>query len=213
MKASPTSLDNNVVPVYIIVKMNMKKRTGDYHHGALKSALIHLTLEKLSQGVSISELSMRSMANELNVSKDAPRKHFANFDALIAEVAIRGYRQLIESLESAAKPDLLETGLQYIDFAISNPKLYQCMYKLPADRFPQYPELEQVSGQAFQILLKASEIQILQKKSPLDTVHELALQAWAFIHGLSDLLIHGSIRSLQTRNSEQLRCLVQSFLE
>ena len=100
-------------------------RKSGYHHGNLKEALVSaarvLILEKGPHGFSLIEA-----ARLAGVSPAAPYRHFKDREALLAEVARRGYAKFSDSLERAwggGEPDRLTAfrrlGHAYLDFALS----------------------------------------------------------------------------------------------
>src|ERR1700733_15518622 len=71
-----------------------------YHHGNLREALIEAALELIGAkgpaGFTIAEA-----ARLAGVSPAAPYRHFRDADALLAEVALRGYDRFAERLAKA----------------------------------------------------------------------------------------------------------------
>src|SRR6185312_8546459 len=82
-------------------------------------------------------LSLRDVARKLGVSHNAPYRHFATRDDLLAALATEGFRALGEATlkaRSAAGPDdnaVNWMGLAYIDFALKNPARYRLMFGGP----------------------------------------------------------------------------------
>jgi AcrR family transcriptional regulator len=71
-----------------------------YHHGSLRTVLLEqaeVTLEK--EG--IDALSLRELARSAGVSHGAPRRHFADRQALLDALAERGYERLGTELRAA----------------------------------------------------------------------------------------------------------------
>src|ERR1700745_1055600 len=71
-----------------------------YHHGNLREALIRAALELIAQkgpaGFTVAEA-----ARLAGVSPAAPYRHFRDAEALMAEVALRGFQRLAEFLSKA----------------------------------------------------------------------------------------------------------------
>ena len=78
-----------------------KAREG-YHHGNLREALVQAALAMIAErgvpGFAIAEL-----ARILGVSAAAPYRHFRDRDALLAELARRGFEGLEADMANAAK--------------------------------------------------------------------------------------------------------------
>src|SRR2546428_5567598 len=64
-----------------------------YHHGNLRTALLRAAGERLEkQG--ITALSLREAARRVGVSHNAPYRHFADREALLAALAAQGFEML-----------------------------------------------------------------------------------------------------------------------
>src|SRR5919202_1039639 len=72
--------------------------TRPYHHGNLRSALLAAAEGALARG---EELSLRSLAREVGVSHAAPRRHFADKQALLDALAEDGFERLGAALAAA----------------------------------------------------------------------------------------------------------------
>lgn len=113
---------------------NSTARRG-YHHGNLREALIHaavaLITEKGPAGFAVAEA-----ARLAGVSPAAPYRHFRDAEALLAEVARRGFEQLAEALETAwndGRPEPVTAfeavGRAYLRFARTQPAFYAAMFE------------------------------------------------------------------------------------
>ena len=109
-----------------------------YHHGNLREALIDATLELIGAkgpaGFTIAEA-----ARLAGVSPAAPYRHFRDADALLAEVALRGYDRFTERLAKAwngGRPQPVrafeDLGRAYLAFAREEPAYYAAMFELAA---------------------------------------------------------------------------------
>jgi AcrR family transcriptional regulator len=105
-----------------------------YHHGNLRAALLERAEETLrSRGVR--ELSLRELARELGVSHAAPRRHFADKQALLDALALDGFERLGRALDEAlagagpAFPARLEAlAAAYVGFATRHAALLELMF-------------------------------------------------------------------------------------
>src|SRR2546423_13340324 len=73
-----------------------------YHHGDLRNALNQAGLEMLSEG-GAAALDLRKVARKAGVSHAAPYRHFADKQALVAEINAEGFRRLAEQIESTLR--------------------------------------------------------------------------------------------------------------
>jgi AcrR family transcriptional regulator len=110
-----------------------------FHHGNLRAVLLDRAQVVLRER-SLDALSLRELAREAGVSHAAPRKHFADRDALLDALAERGFAQLAELLRDAAErePDdfrraLHATASAYIEFAVAQPALLDLMFAAKVD--------------------------------------------------------------------------------
>lgn len=104
-----------------------------YHHGNLKQALLERAAEVIAER-GLEGLSLRGLARDLGVSHGAPRAHFADRGALVAELAKEGFRRAIETMEAgaeAAGPDPIAKyralGRSYVRFACEEPAFFQAL--------------------------------------------------------------------------------------
>jgi len=119
----------------------------------------------------------------------APYRHFATHEALVAEVATRGFERLEAALATAGD-DLEKLGTAYVAFAVANPQHYRAMYALPRDRANAEPELAAASGRTYARLQAAVDRRIAHDGGHLPGP-TAALAAWAYVHGLASLAIDG----------------------
>lgn len=186
--------------------MNIEQHRNDgYHHGALREALIDRALEKLSTGTRITELSVRALAAEVGVSKGAPYRHFPSADALIAALAAHGFSRLRAEMSSTSGRSLATIGTIYVRFAADNPELYRGMYHFSAERIAAFPELADAAERAFRILSSAIDI---SSDSPNSL---LATAAWAYVHGLAELLINRLTTKLDVNDDDTMALLMSRF--
>src|SRR5215470_4234330 len=113
--------------------MAVRKKRAAYHHGDLRRAVIEAALRAIEQ-VGTESLSLRDLARRLGVSHQAPYRHFADKQALLAAIARDGFARLVERLRAGPKLDadittaLIESGVNYVAFAVENPAYYRVMF-------------------------------------------------------------------------------------
>src|SRR3954453_21421902 len=69
-----------------------------YHHGNLRATLLEHAEAALAAG---SDLSLRELARQAGVSHGAPRRHFADKQALLDALAVDGFERLGAALALA----------------------------------------------------------------------------------------------------------------
>jgi AcrR family transcriptional regulator len=160
-------------------------------------------------------------ARSAGVSPAAPYRHFRDRDALMADVAARGF-ELFEAALSRAwkdgKPDPLtafeQVGRAYLAFARAEPAYYSAMFEagLPMDLDPA---LREAGDRAFAVLRKASETLCgLLPPGSRPPALMMALHVWALSHGIASLFGRGDAarRKLPMAPEELLEAGVLVYL-
>jgi AcrR family transcriptional regulator len=105
-----------------------------YHHGNLRAALL-AEAERTLREEGIDQLSLRDLARQAGVSHAAPRRHFADRQALLDALAEAGFLRLDGEVRAAidAAGDDYETRLgaaatAYVRFATKDAALLELMY-------------------------------------------------------------------------------------
>src|SRR5438270_10671304 len=109
-------------------------RARAYHHGNLRTALLEQA-ERSVREHGVERLSLRELARVVGVSHGAPRRHFADRQALLDALAENGFVRLGAELRAAvhgAGDDfdqrLRVTAAAYIRFATQDPALLELMF-------------------------------------------------------------------------------------
>ncbi|MEM6606420.1 MAG: TetR/AcrR family transcriptional regulator [Pseudomonadota bacterium] len=171
----------------------MEERT--YHHGNLREALLEQAVHALDEAPA-EQLSLRALARSLGVSQTAPYRHFDGKDALLAAIATRGYRTLLDSLEAArreagdeAVAQLYSVARAYVDFASTQSQLFKLMFGPLVQPSEEYPELREVSRETLLLVQSIMHSGMSQGSIQSGDVLNLSNSAWAGIHGLATLTI------------------------
>ena len=98
-----------------------------YHHGELRPALLRAAA-KILEKEGRDAISLRDLARRSGVSHNAPYRHFADRQALLAALAEEGFALLAAALEG--KP-WREQAMAYLRFGIANPERFSLMFTLP----------------------------------------------------------------------------------
>ncbi|MGL5447364.1 MAG: TetR/AcrR family transcriptional regulator [Rhabdaerophilum sp.] len=172
------------------------KRRG-YHHGNLREALIDAALrligEKGPAGFTIAEA-----ARAAGVSPAAPYRHFRDRDALMADIAQRGFEAFAAALDAAwdsGRPNpreaLNRVGRAYLAFARNEPATYSAMFE-GGIAFSQHPSLHAAADRAFHVLRDGCESLFASAPaSQRPPTLMVALHIWAMSHGIASLFARG----------------------
>jgi AcrR family transcriptional regulator len=193
----------------------------NYHHGNLREALIEAALrlirEKGPTGFTFAEA-----ARAAGVSPAAPYRHFRDRDALMADVATRGFDAFAVALGAAwnqGRPTpeaaLNRLGAAYLAFARKEPATYAAMFESGLS-LDNYPALVAASDASFSILRQACEAVIVTmpvgKRPP---AMMMALHIWSLSHGLASLFGRGDAarRPTPMRPEDLLEAAVLIYLD
>lgn len=186
-----------------------------YHHGDLRSALVQATLQLVAlrgpRGFSMTEA-----CRQAGVSATAVYRHFANKEAILAEVARQGFEQLTGDLravlDSLGPNDyqrrLVETGLAYVAFASGHPAQFQVMFGAGLDK-EGHPECQQSGEAALQILIDEVARAVAGGALPAAKSTTAITTLWATVHGLAMLDLDG----IKSKKQEMLEFDVPACLE
>ena len=166
-----------------------------YHHGNLREALIEAALELIGAkgpaGFTIAEA-----ARLAGVSPAAPYRHFRDADALLAEVALRGYERFADRLAQAwngGRPEPVKAfedlGRAYLAFARGEPAFYAAMFDSRL-AMEAHPALQAASDRAFGVLRDAADhVAATLPKGRRPPSVMMALHLWSMAHGIASLFV------------------------
>ena len=192
-----------------------------YHHGNLREALVGaaraLIAERGPAGFTFAEV-----ARSAGVSPAAPYRHFRDRNALIAEVAHRGFDLFTADLARAwndGRPDpwraLEACGKAYLDFARREPAYYAAMFET-GFALEEDGALAAAGDRAFAILSRASEALCERIPAPdRPPPRMVALHIWAMSHGIASLFVRavdGAKRRLPMSPEDLLEAGVLIYL-
>jgi AcrR family transcriptional regulator len=132
-----------------------KDRQG-YHHGNLKEALVEAARRFIAER-GLGGFTLVDAARLVGVSPAALYRHFRGREALVAEVADRGFAQLAERLRRALRGSgtplerFTRLGEAYLAFAEEEPGYYAAMFSARPDTTAG----GRTEGNAFALLVDA----------------------------------------------------------
>jgi AcrR family transcriptional regulator len=164
---------------------------------------------RIAESEGWSAVTIRRLAEEIEYSQPVLYAHFANRDAIVAAVALEGFRTLTVALRQAAteatdrRAAPGNVAAAYLDFAREQPALYEAMFTLPTGlRFAQAdtrPELKEAFAALAAVVTSSS------------TDVEIATETfWAALHGLAELEQSGRIR--RSTRDERVALVVRGLL-
>lgn len=171
-----------------------RKAKGDYHHGALREAILAASLQSIREH-GIAGLSLREAARRAGVSAAAPYFHFKNRQELLDAIGAEGFLQMGEAMQQAlaaagasaadAHERLMVLGQAYIRYALREPERFTVMFQACGLASP---------GVTWQLLVDSMAAVAALRGEP-ERAPALTLLAWSAVHGAATLLLHGGIRA------------------
>jgi AcrR family transcriptional regulator len=139
----------------------------------------------------IEALSLRDVARRLGLSHQAPYKHFASRDHLLAELVGRAFTDFAAQLDARERSDnpamdFFYMGQAYLAFAQSQPLYYRLMFGATLPDPAAHPDMMQRAQHAFSLL--RAGVAALPNRPPDAPTDLDALFAWSAVHGLATLL-------------------------
>jgi AcrR family transcriptional regulator len=177
--------------------MTWGKHGRGYHHGNLKEALVRAALELIAEK-GPAGFTFADAARWAGVSPAAPYRHYRDRDALLADVARRGFEAFADALARAwddGKPEVLSAfdrlGRAYLQFAKSEAAFYSAMFE--AGIAPDGdPDLRAAGERAFAVLRGAAEkLVALAPAKERPPALMVALHIWSMAHGIASLFGRG----------------------
>lgn len=198
-----------------------KEGRRSYHHGNLREALVAAALQLIGEK-GPAGFTFAEAARSAGVSPAAPYRHFRDRDALLADVAARGFEHFAGELEAAwndGSPDpmraLESVGRAYLNFARNEPAYYAAMFEaqLPPDL---NRDLTLAADQALAVLRRAAEAvcaRLPKERRPPALM--VSLHIWSLAHGIASLFARGDAarRKLPIPPEELLEAAVLVYLE
>jgi len=179
-----------------------------YHHGNLKEALIEAAQRFIAER-GLGGFTLADAAKLVGVTPAALYRHFRGREALVAEVAFRGFDELAKRLgkalqsEGTALERFTRMGEAYLAFAEQEPGFYAAMFSAkPVESDGCGPWVkggaEKVSdgsrsaGNAFDYLVQALSKTFPEGFQGVDT-RFIAIEVWALSHGIATLDAAGQL--------------------
>jgi AcrR family transcriptional regulator len=154
-------------------------------------------------------VTIRRLAEEIEYSQPVIYSHFENKEAIVAAVAVEGFREITSELQEAAgkstdrRNALENVATAYLAFALKHAALYEAMFTLPTGL--RFAEAETRSE------LRAAFDALAAVVTPFCANVAIATETfWASLHGLAELERSGRIR--QSARAERVTLVVRGLL-
>lgn len=172
----------------------------------LKEACVQAAREVIAeQGVE--GLSMRDVARRLDISHQAPYRHFPSRDHLLAEIMRRCFEDFANYLDIRAKnqldDELRGMGDAYMSYAAKKPLEYRLMFGTPWPEPASHPELVKHAVHAFDVLRQNLLKKHGQQKNAKKQAELEAMFIWSALHGLATIEQSNVMQHLVLSNGVQ----------
>jgi AcrR family transcriptional regulator len=164
-----------------------------YHHGNLREALVRAALDLIAEK-GPAGFTFADAARWAGVSSAAPYRHFRDRQALLADVARRGFERFEQRLDTAwsdGRPDPFRAfenvGRAYLAFAREEPAFYSAMFEAGL-ALDDDPGLREAADRAFAVLRRATDsfcARLPSDRRPPSLM--MSLHLWALAHGIASL--------------------------
>jgi AcrR family transcriptional regulator len=181
--------------------MSSEPGRSSYHHGDARNALLRAAGELL-ETTGAAGLSLRQLAERAGLSRQAPYNHFADKEALLAELVRDGFERLGRKTAAAGEGDaepatrLERVGEGYIAFAQNAPALFRLMFSKEIVDLSRHPAAQAAAAAAF-----ARLAEVVGGMATPEATADLALASWSIVHGYATLCIEMGLEAPDRRHS------------
>lgn len=183
----------------------MKKRKKSYHHGNLAESLLD-AVDEIATKFGLEAVTLRACAKLVGVSPSAAFRHYADKRALLTAFATRALVQLSASMAAAREQAMLKqtnafaaVALAYVEFALDKPAFFRAMWREEGI----YINDEAYASAALNLRaqLQGGFANTLED-TDAESLSAPELLAWSSVHGLSTLLVEGSVEKDATHQQK-----------
>ncbi|WP_286233113.1 TetR/AcrR family transcriptional regulator [Thalassotalea sediminis] len=200
--------------------MNQSSSKETYHHGDLYKALLDGATTMLAQE-GVEALSLRKIAQTVGVSRTAAYHHFEDKHALLCAIATNGFKQWRTIADDILNGTFDSTAEQYrafvfsyLDFAISNPHLYNLMFGHTIWQTKRANE--QLKTAAYPTFNQQVDmVEYWQTQNLLSNEHSalrMSQVVWGTLHGIAKLTIDG-IYIDQSSITQMCECAIDMMIK
>lgn len=162
------------------------ERRRTYHVGNVRVQLLSAARDILQES-GRAGLSLRAIADRAGVAPGTVYYHYADKAALLAGLAVDGFRQLADAMRQAYEArgedsGLRSIGVAYLSFLRQKPELYELMYEARDEG--RRAEVTAAEAEAFEVSRTAILADYAVQHSP-ELAHKIAEAIWAWGRGIA----------------------------
>jgi len=172
--------------------IRLERRKRELAH---RRQVIIKAARELAEAEGWESVTTRRLADSIEYSQPVLYSHFEGKDAIVSAVALEGFTELADTLhdarEGADSPaaEPLAVATAYVEFARTNPAVYEAMFTLSVDLTFAQPDTPAPLHAAFVELREA--LAPLAGDRDVETFTEVV---WSALHGLATLSHAGRLR-------------------
>ena len=199
-------------PPRVSVSFNVPNRA--YHHGNLRRALLDGAVALFAKRGNF-DFTFRELAREAGVTHNAPYRHFAGKSELLAAVRGEGFANLARVAHAALAARATMRAIacarsaKPTRFAIAWPHHFRLMLHNPFEGDAP----EQNRGSVHAAARRDRRRPCARRAPQRFTARELALAAWALVHGVSSLIASGQLSEGEAHIKKCMRVLDAVFFD
>ena len=153
----------------------------------VSKSLVIETASKIADKQGLNNLSLKAVAEELNVRTPSLYNHIESLDDLLREVAHKGMRSMNEQMTQAAigksgNTALKSISVEYLNFIIEHPGVYETIQWATWHGTNETAEI-------FQNYIKILSTIILSYSFPSESTNEILNLFTGFLHGFTTLQV------------------------
>lgn len=191
------------------------RRRGE-RHGNAKSCLLAAAERRLARD-GVVALSLRGIAEDAGLSRQAPYNHFKDKEALLAALVHAGFEALDQALRDVSEMDrppretLSSAAAAYITFAAARQPLFRLMFTREVVDIANHSLAQDAAVRAYAALRAIVAAATGNKNSEIR-----GLAAWSLVHGYATLrnelgaTMHAPPLDVLTRNfADMITCEIK----
>ena len=190
-----------------------------YHHGNLRRALLDAAVALFAERGTF-DFTFRELARTAGVTHNAPYRHFAGRAELLTALREEGLSRLAEleheALATAGddpRARVSALGEAYVRFALAEPVVFRLVLAQPLDEEGGKANVAR-GAESYRLLERTLEEARQKGVARTDlSAKELALAAWALVHGIASLLASGRLPTSPQRIKGYVALLSSIFIE
>ena len=164
-------------------------------------------------------MSLRTIAENCDVSATAIYRHYETKEHLLADVVVKGFIEFNIFVEGNPEANIFDKCDNYLRFAFENKNIYDLLFSQSVVEFLKFPKILEVADSAFQTLLES----VKEHDRSLNdlSASNKAIHIWSFLHGISSiskkmdvaLALPSSEMPIPVRSVKRARDNLRQFVE